>query len=273
MGEEQPGSRGVLYPDALPTFHRFAPDDSVADRVRHFWLPEWDLPDGVVSRQTILGYPATSLVVHPDRVTLSGPSMALGHQDLTGRGWVVGAQLRPGGLESLCERPAEIVDREVPCEGPELQTEVLQAEVLRAMTTDPDVDSGPAVRRECAVAVLTRWLAARPAPSPDALLANELSRLIEEDAEVLRLDDAAQRLHISRRTAQRLAARFIGVSPVAMVRRRRIQLAAQSLRESPGVALADLAREVGYADHAHLTRDFRAVLGCSPTEYRAGKAV
>ena len=54
--------------------------------------------------------------------------------------------------------------------------------------------------------------------------------------------------------------------------RKRLQEAAERLRIDPSTDLATLAAETGYADHAHLTRDFRAVLGIAPTTYRADAA-
>jgi AraC-like DNA-binding protein len=54
-----------------------------------------------------------------------------------------------------------------------------------------------------------------------------------------------------------------------MIRRRRLQEAAQRLREGPDVRLADVAADLGYADQAHLANDFRALLGLTPSEYRS----
>ena len=53
-----------------------------------------------------------------------------------------------------------------------------------------------------------------------------------------------------------------------MIRRYRLQEAAQRLREDPSVTVAQVAAELDYADHAHLTADFRRVLGFSPSQYR-----
>lgn len=96
-----------------------------------------------------------------------------------------------------------------------------------------------------------------------------MADLLLENAEVTQLADAARRLAVSPRTLQRLAHRYVGVSPAAMIRRRRLQEAAQRVREDPGADLARIAAELGYADHAHLTRDFRKVLSFTPSSYRA----
>ena len=44
--------------------------------------------------------------------------------------------------------------------------------------------------------------------------------------------------------------------------------AAQRLREDRAVTVSRIAAELGYADHAHLTADFRRVLGLTPSGYR-----
>jgi len=86
---------------------------------------------------------------------------------------------------------------------------------------------------------------------------------------VLQVQDAASRLNVSTRTLQRLARRHVGLPPAAMIRRRRLQEAAERLRTNPWADLATVAAELGYADQAHLCGDFRAVLGFTPSSYRA----
>ena len=41
------------------------------------------------------------------------------------------------------------------------------------------------------------------------------------------------------------------------------------LRRRPEIRLADLSAHFGYADQAHLTREFRAIAGCSPRQWMA----
>lgn len=251
-------TRGVLYPARLPEFHRLPATGSAARLVTWFWIPEWDIAPGRSSRQDIVGYPALNLVVESDAVTLSGATTCASHRDLRGTGWAVGALLRPAAVPALTEDPASIVDRELLLDEPELRAAVVDA-----------MSSGEG-RRERAVAAFSDWLVARAgAPEAPALQANGLVDVLLGAHAATTPEEAATRLAVSVRTLQRLAHRHVGLSPAAMIRRRRLQDAAERLRDDPTTDLATLAAEVGYADHAHLTRDFRAVLGIAPRIYRS----
>jgi transcriptional regulator GlxA family with amidase domain len=81
--------------------------------------------------------------------------------------------------------------------------------------------------------------------------------------------ELAARLDLSPRSLQRLAAHYVGMPPVLLLRRRRLQEAAGRVRADPGTDLAALAAELGFADQAHLTREFRLVLGFTPRRYPA----
>lgn len=254
--------RGVLYPERLPEFHRLAPPSSARGLVAWFWIPEWELGEGRSSRQHIVGYPALNLVVDAEGVGLYGASTRAGHRDLTGSGWAVGALLRPAAVPALTDSAAELRDRAASFVAPDLH-----AAVVAAMT------GGGAGHREQAAAAFADWLAARVGPLTSASRqANTMADLLMTDASVLTAEDAAGRLAVSLRTLQRMAHRYVGVPPLAMIRRRRLQEAAQRLREHPETDLATLAAELGYADHAHLSHDFRTVLGLAPSRYRTAVA-
>jgi AraC-like DNA-binding protein len=256
--------RGILYPARLPRFTRVPAPDRVARLVRWFWVPEWDIAPGRTSRQHLVGFPASNLVVEdgtdgPALVGLAGPGTRRSHRDLTGRGWAVGAQLLPAAVPAFTDDPALLLDRYVRLDHPDLL-----AAVQAAMATGP-----AGTRPERAADAFADWLVAHvPPPGPDALLANDLAELVDGDRTVVRVEDVAARLAVSVRTVQRLARRHVGVPPAAMIRRRRLQEAAERVRADPAADLATLAAELGYADHAHLSHDFRAVLGLAPTEYR-----
>src|SRR5690625_4663035 len=97
--------RGVLYPAHLPSFHREPAPEVLRGLIRWFWIPRWDLAPGQTSRQQLLPFPASNLVVEPCGVTVSGPSTGVSHRELRGRGWAVGALLRPAGIAALRHDP------------------------------------------------------------------------------------------------------------------------------------------------------------------------
>ena len=250
--------RGVLYPDRMPRFHRLPPKPEAQHLVAWFWIPEWDLEPGETSRQDVVAYPALNLVVEPSGVQLVGAATAATHRDLTGRGWAVGALLRPAAVAALTEKPSGLRDSWTGLSAPDLLEPV-------AAAMDGDDDD----RLPGAVAIMSRWLTERAGEPTDAgLQANAMSELLMTDPGIRTAEQAATRLAVSLRTLQRMTHRYVGLPPLAMIRRRRLQEAAQRLRDDPGIDLAALAAELGYADHAHLTGDFRTVLGMAPSGYR-----
>jgi AraC-like DNA-binding protein len=247
-------TRGTLHPRRLPVLRRLPPAPAVADLVAWYWIPRWDLPRGRESRQQVLSYPAANLVVEGGAVTLVGATTRMTERVLAGRGWAVGALLRPAAFAALCAHPARLVDDAEELDAPEL--------------ADAVVDAMPA-DEERAATILGEWIDGRVGSrTHEARQANAMAEVLMTDPAVLRVEDAAARLAMSSRTLQRLAHRTVGLPPAAIIRRRRLQEAAQRVREHPEVPLADVAAQLGYADQAHLANDFRTVLGFTPTDYR-----
>lgn len=227
--------------------------------VEWFWIPEWDIEPGRTSRQHVIAFPTSNLVVQGDGVEFAGPTTRRGHRDLTGRGWAVGALLRPALVPHFTDDPASLRDTGAAVPLPELH-----AAVSAAMR-----DSDPEQRRQLAVGAFTDWLLLqRPEVSEEGLLANAMMDTIGTGADVTGLADVAARLCVSPRTLQRVAKKYVGLSPATLIRRRRLQEAAERSRTDPATDLAAIAAELGYADHAHLTNDFRKYLGFTPSTYR-----
>jgi AraC-like DNA-binding protein len=263
-GPVESSFKGILYPARLPSFHRLPAPDSVADLVQWFWIPEWDIEPGRTSRQHLIAYPASNLVVQPGGVVFSGPTTRAAHRDLAGRGWAVGALLRPAAVPLFTDDPARLRDTE---------TAVAAEALHRSVSIEMDTYDG-GTRRRRAVDAFARSLAsfAGTGVSEEALLANRLMDVVGSDASIVRLEDAASALAVSQRTLQRVARKYIGLSPAALTRRRRLQDAAERARLDPSSDLAAIAAELGYADHAHLTNDFQRYLGFTPSSYRRAVA-
>ncbi|AEI13190.1 helix-turn-helix domain-containing protein [Cellulomonas gilvus] len=250
-------SRGHLNPgDAEVTWERH--DPGLPDLVRHVWVARWDVPAGQSRTQRVLTYPACNVVVTPEAAVLVGPSTVVTTQELTGRSWVVGVLLWPAAAALLtATRPGDLVGRAEPL------VSAPHSGVSDAMAAHADV-----------LPVLRTWLAPVAARVDDAgRLVNEACRLAEERADVTRVGELAALLHTSTRSLSRLVSARTGLTPKWLIDCRRLQHAALRLFTEPGTDLATLAAELGYADQAHLTRAYRAVLGETPAATRrAGRA-
>lgn len=272
--------RGILYPARLPTFHRLPPPEPAKHLVQWFWIPEWDIEAGRSSRQQLLAFAASNLVIQQDGIEFSGPTTRISYQDLVGTGWAVGGLLRPAAVPFFTSNPADLRDVSMDIAEPGLQAEIVHAMGRAApansaeppnpaSSADPDMPATSESRREQSVAIFTQWLAEHiPEVSAEALMANAMVDAIAGSPEIIRSEDAAAQLSVSTRTLQRLAEKYVGLSPAVLIRRRRLQEAAERVRTHPEMELAAVAAEFGYADQAHLAHDFRRFLGITPSSYR-----
>ena len=80
----------------------------------------------------------------------------------------------------------------------------------------------------------------------------------------------AHQAGISSRHLERLSQDWVGLPPGQLVRLLRFQRALRRLSHRRAVPLARVALETGYADQAHLTREFRRYSGMTPSIFRAG---
>ncbi|REF35329.1 AraC family transcriptional regulator [Thermasporomyces composti] len=248
--------RGHLDPDdeAL-RIERLPVSPDLSDLARHVWIGRWDVPDGQVRRHRVLPYPGCNLVVTSDEAALYGPASRVFTRELRGRSWVLGVLLQPAATAVLAStRPRALVDGHEPLPGGPWT-------VVRAHM------AGDAASVACSL--VEEWL--RPhAERIDATgrLVNEICQVAESDDSVLTVDDLAARLGMAVRTLNRALSERVGVTAKWLIDRRRLRQAAHVLREHPDTSLADVAAALGFADQAHFTRRYSAIIGESPGTYR-----
>lgn len=106
----------------------------------------------------------------------------------------------------------------------------------------------------------------RPSLTPAAL--RRVADFIETNIEQsLRLEDLAQIAGVTRAHFARAFRNDTGLTPHRYVMLRRVDAALQLLRRG-GLSIAEIASLSGFADNAHLSRIFRAMLGVGPSEAR-----
>ena len=245
--------RAQAYDERLPL-------PALAARVRTVWIQrtgprpvlQRNLPTGGAELQCPVG--GTPLLVGPltrARAGILPPGVT-----------VVGARFWPGAASPLLGVPAdELADQMVPfgdvCGG----ASDLSARLAHA--------SGP----DAALRVLQLDLVRRQArtPRPDPLVAEAVRRLMPWRPTGIGLLTAD--LAISESQLRRRFLAEVGIGPKTLQRTLRFQgYLALAQAAEPGSRVADLAAEVGYADHAHLGRECLRLTGLTPGELLGGAA-
>jgi AraC-like DNA-binding protein len=257
-----PGNHGILNPRGGQghfALSRAAPPADLAAFVERTWSVRWDLRGRPPHDQETLPWPCANLVIGTYRPGLFGVCRTRFVAHLEGEGWVVGVKFRPGGFRPFIGfSMAELTDRDVPigelfgAAGAELERAVHAAE--------------PAGRVSLVEAFLRT---VSPPIDEDAAEAGRIVDLARADRSIARVDDLAARASIPVRPLQRLFHDYVGVSPKWVIRRFRIQEAAERLATSGDMDAVALAGDLGYCDQAHFIRDFKAQVGRTPGAYAA----
>ncbi len=87
------------------------------------------------------------------------------------------------------------------------------------------------------------------------------------------IKELAAECGLSREHFTRCFVQQTGISPSAWLRRQRLAAAAALLRDNPGLTLATVARETGFATGRHLAASFRRAYGTAVGEYRRANSV
>ena len=224
------------------------PSADLAPFVARYWSVHWDLRGQPPYRQLIVPYPNVHLsFVSGKPATVHGVPRRRVFRVLEGEGGVLGVAFRPGCFRPWLGRSvATIADRSLPT----------LFEWLPSSGDVPSVDE---------VEDLLRAHAPRRDRTAEALAG--LVERIAADPALTRVDGVAAAFGTSVRRLQRLFAEYVGIGPKWVIRRYRLHEITQRLETADRVDWAALAAELGYADQAHLVRDFTAMVGESPTWY------
>lgn len=265
---------GLLRPDEFARhvdLLREPAGDPARRWVENRWALRWSLPGGRRYDSEVVPHPTCSLTVelgsHPRMGMPVGETVAVTgvctrRFDVEVRGWgrVVGLRMRPGGLTALTGHPASAwTDRSVAAAG------VLPAELV-AQLADPDLAENGSAWAEVAEGGLVALAGDRPDPRYDQLLDVVADMLA--DPGLLTVADVADRHCVTVRTLQRLFTHYVGVGPKWVLARYRLHDAVADIDAGWPGTLTELAVRYGWYDQAHFARDFTALVGVTPGQYR-----
>lgn len=169
----------------------------------------------------------------------------------------VGLLLQPGAPEPLTGTPAgALAGSHTPLAAVWRRAD--HAELVERLQAAPDA----ARRLDLLEAFLLRRLS--PPPLPPAVVRHAVARL----AAGARVAEAVAESGYSHRHFAALFRTATGLGPKAFCRLARFDRVLELVRAEPGSGWAEIAAAAGYADQAHLSREFRAIAGLSPGRYR-----
>jgi AraC-like DNA-binding protein len=257
---------GVVHPESAATrlrLTRHEPSANLAPFVDFYWVVRWDLGGQTPHEQAILPHPNVNLAFEAGRPPVAavyGVDTKIFTRRLSGAGKALGIRFRPGGFRPFYSSPISTLnDRVVPASaifGP------AAAATLDGVMAAEDDEAMIA----CAAALLR---AAHPSADPVTDEVAGIVARITADPSLRRVGELATAFGIPERRLQRMFAEYVGVSPKWVMRRTRLHEAALRADAGDPVDWAALAASLGYADQAHLTRDFTATLGVPPSRYAA----
>jgi AraC-like DNA-binding protein len=246
------------------TLARLLPSPALRPFIERYWIVAWDLRGQESHIQETLPYPCAHLVFEAGDTRVYGVMTGKFARTLEGQGRVLGVKFWPAGFYPLLQRPmSTLTNKTLRFEevfgggGAALESAILAQTDAHAM-----------------VALAEDFLRPRlPEPDERVALLNQIVACIAADRAITSVGDALARCEgcagsrMSRRTLQRLFSEYIGVGPKWVIRRFRLHEAAGRIDAGDTIDWPRLAQELGYSDQTHFIKDFKAIVGKTPTEY------
>lgn len=259
------GARSASREGRPPRYMELRPPGPLGVGVEAVWTSAGRVPPGFAWPQRVMPDGCMDILFDLDRgeTRVVGAMTSAELFSLRGRIDLLGIRFRAGGLSPLLGvRAAELTDRLAE------PVEVLADPSIVEEVGERLAHAPPGDRMRLAAAAAADWLAAAPPPDRTVLRAAELLR----ERRGRGVGESARSLGLSLRTLERRYRRHVGLTPglAARIERFREALAAVASPPMPG-GLSGVAYATGYADQAHLTRDFGELAGITPGRWREAR--
>ena len=116
---------------------------------------------------------------------------------------------------------------------------------------------------------LLSWLALRrTAHSSRSSRLPQLLNVLEQDLEQqISIAELCERTGLNKATLIRMVKRGVGMTPIQFRAQRRIERSIYFL-QTPGLSIKEIAYRLGYCNQFYFSKEFKRVVGKTPTEYR-----
>lgn len=261
MNPEERTSRGILNPKLAEQgfeLSRHLPGEALSNFVDYYWIIKWDLAGQPAFRQETLPFPSVNLVIESGKSRIFGVVSGKYSRMLKDQGRLIGIRFRPGGFFPFAKFPiSKLTDTSMSIyEIFRIESKVVEKSVLA---------SGEEAKM---VNTTEDFLLSRlPEYDENVETTNQIIDFVASQTRVLRVEDISKEFPLSSRTLQRLFNQYVGVSPKWVIKRYRLQEAAERLEQDAHTDRKGLASDLGYFDQSHFIKDFKSIIGVTPGEY------
>lgn len=260
--EKQDDFAGILDPAGSARNYglsRYLPSPRLAPFIEHYWVVSWQLPAGASYEAEVLPHPNLNVAFTRERGWITGVTTGKYSYEVKGSGAVLGVMFRPGGFRPFFGRAVtELMDTTL--DAAAVFPAATEA-VRLALMAEPD--------RQRMIAGAEAMLVGGGLPEvdPNIAVATAIVELARTDRSIVSVAELARQSAVNERTLQHLFQHYVGVGPKWVIRLYRlVEAAGRATAEAPP-NWTEVAHELGYADQAHFTNDFRKIIGRPPTDY------
>lgn len=253
--------KGVLHRQVSEdSYHlrRYFPSDHFNGFIEQFWLVNWNLEKEKTHTQKNLPDPNFHLIINKKGVTLLGPVDKVYSYKMEGIGRIIGVKFECGALKELLPLPIKkYVNKEI------LAKEVFGSTFENTLSSLYDDDNDLAV-----ISHIQEYLAPFVHPiTKQKATTQSLVSLIKNNDNIYTVTEVANSAKISSRAVQRYFSKYVGLSPKWLIRKYRLSRALEEL-ENSSISTLDIVTQLEYVDQSHLIRDFKEILGVTPSRYQ-----
>jgi AraC-like DNA-binding protein len=255
-------TRGILRPktgEQKFNLTRILPSSELSPFIEQYWIVSWNLRGEKPYASETLPFPSVYIAIEKRHPEIYGVTTGRFTRHLKGSGQVFGVKFRPASFYPFWKFPISSLTNQTTSLQSVFGTEAVSLRKLILKESD----------HQKRVRHMETFLLAR-LPKRDTKIEEirDVVEHVQNDRSITRVEQIASLMGISLRPLQRNFDKYVGVSPKWIIQRYRLQEAAELLANSSNQEkVSEIALSLGYFDQAHFTRDFKRVIGTSPSAY------
>jgi AraC-like DNA-binding protein len=259
-------------------YHEYPPPPPLNAYIRCFWMLEHDYREPFHTHEHLWADTHTELILSWGERYYRKSEENKGRKIGLSQNFVIGPQLKqlllysngftalvaarfhPWGLTAFSKvTPADLVDRVIPA-----------AQVLGSDTATLAARLATESTRDTKLRLfIDHLLHTRRRPDTDFETIRRVTAELQLHHGTQRIALLARQFGISPRQLERQFTGLTGLPPKLFAKILRFNHARELIQENPDISLASVAYEVGYADQAHFSRNFRAFFQFTPAQFKA----